>query len=526
MNESKHPLEAELESLRPHDVSDELWQQVAQRVAARKPRWYDRILRVFSVRAADDHGRACPPAQHDQPSHRTTSPVLKKPDDDLFKDSTMTFGEHLEELRGALFRSVIGLFIGCAVGLYFGSAVVQFINDPLVEALETYYQKRAIEIVRTDMGGELTPAQEAAIADRKMIFEPVFIEPQAVADAVKVEFPAAIGGLDVPRYSMSEADLPQLAALDTLANEEAGPGARLRSFLTKEGRELLSKGAQTRKLTDKELDGLLAALNDALTRPDFYDEQTFEHVTLRDSVKEMLERRNELPEAGMRELNWHLLHDAYPKLVNAPHPTLVPILIWRLVKNDPRTHPQSLGVQEGFMIWLKASFLTGFVIASPWIFYQLWMFVAAGLYPHEKYYVHVFLPFSLGLFLVGIYIAIGHVFQPVLNFLFSNNADLGIDPDPRIGEWLSFFLMLPLGFGVAFQLPLVMLFLERIGIFSVQSYLSKWKIAVLSIVILACVLTPADPISFMFLGIPLLLLYFGGIGLCRLWPRKGRLKMA
>jgi sec-independent protein translocase protein TatC len=71
-----------------------------------------------------------------------------------------------------------------------------------------------------------------------------------------------------------------------------------------------------------------------------------------------------------------------------------------------------------------------------------------------------------------------------------------------------------------------MLFLERIGIFTVQSYLAKWKVAVMSIVVLACVLTPADPVSFMFLGVPLLLLYFGGIAICWAWPRHGRLKMA
>jgi sec-independent protein translocase protein TatC len=130
------------------------------------------------------------------------------------------------------------------------------------------------------------------------------------------------------------------------------------------------------------------------------------------------------------------------------------------------------------------------------------------------------------LFFGGIYLALYWVFEPVLNFLFNTNAELGIDPDPRIGEWLSFFLMLPLGFGVAFQLPLVMLFLERIGIFTVDSYLSKWKVAVMSIVVLACVLTPADPVSFLFLGIPLLLLYFGGIGLCWFWPRRGKLRMA
>ena len=116
-------------------------------------------------------------------------------------------------------------------------------------------------------------------------------------------------------------------------------------------------------------------------------------------------------------------------------------------------------------------------------------------------------------------LALFYVFEPVLNFFFNFNADLGIDPDPRIGEWLGFFLFLPFGFGIAFQLPIVMLFLERIGIFTVQSYLSKWKMAVFIIVVLACVLTPADPISFMFLGVPLLALYFLGIGLCMIRPR-------
>lgn len=438
----------------------------------------------------------------------------------------MTFGEHLEELRRALFKAMIGLVIGCGIGFYFGADVVEFINRPLIAALEEYYTERAIETVRDDFGGSLTPAQEAWIAEQDMIFEPVLIDPQEVWDALSEEFPQIQGGLDVDRFSLSEADLPSLDFLDTLANEEAGPAARLRSFLTKEGRELLAKGVENRKLTDEELDQLLSEINDALSRTDFYDEETFDGIALSESVQERLDRSDKLKKAGLRELNWDLLHAAYPKLIKAPHPTLVPILLWRLVKNDQRTHPQSLGVQEGFMIWLKASFLTGFVIASPWVFYQLWMFVAAGLYRHEKRYVHIFLPFSLGLFLAGIYLAIGHVFQPVLDFLFSNNAALGIDPDPRIGEWLSFFLMLPLGFGVAFQLPLIMLFLERIGIFTVQSYLAKWKIAVMSIVVLACILTPADPISFMFLGIPLLLLYFGGIAFCWAWPRKERVQIA
>ena len=116
------------------------------------------------------------------------------------------------------------------------------------------------------------------------------------------------------------------------------------------------------------------------------------------------------------------------------------------------------------MIWVKAALITGAIIASPWIFWQVWSFVAAGLYPHEKNYVYFFLPVSLGLFFAGAALAFFYVFEPVLDFLFGFNRMMNIDPDPRISEWMSFVLMLPLGFGISFQLPLVMLILERIGI--------------------------------------------------------------
>ncbi len=133
----------------------------------------------------------------------------------------------------------------------------------------------------------------------------------------------------------------------------------------------------------------------------------------------------------------------------------------------PRTRTKSLSGQEPFMIWMKAALIAGFVIASPWVFYQLWMFVAAGLYPTERKYVHVFLPFSIGLFLFGV-VCSTFVFPPILKFFLSFNRSMGIEPEPRISEWLSFVLFLPLGFGLTFQLPLVMLFLERIGVMTVR----------------------------------------------------------
>jgi sec-independent protein translocase protein TatC len=199
----------------------------------------------------------------------------------------------------------------------------------------------------------------------------------------------------------------------------------------------------------------------------------------------------------------------------------VHIFMWRPAKDDPRVSAKSLSAHEPFMIYLKASLLVGAVLSSPWVFYQIWIFVAAGLYPHERRYVNIYLPFSIALFLLGVSVVFFFVFEPVLNFLFAFNRYLGIAPEPRISEWLGFVLMLPLGFGIAFQLPLVMLFLERVGVFTVNVYLSYWKVAILVIFVIAAILTPPDPWSMSLLAFPLTLLYFGGILLCKLMP-KGR----
>src|SRR5690606_12160749 len=130
------------------------------------------------------------------------------------------------------------------------------------------------------------------------------------------------------------------------------------------------------------------------------------------------------------------------------------------------------------------------------VFYFLWQFVAAGLYPHEKKYIHIFLPFSVSLFLLGAAMAFFLVFPPVLGFFFNIADSLGTQMRPRLSEWLSFVLLLPLGFGISFQLPLVMLFLERIHVFSVPIYLAKWRIAILVMAITAMVLSPGgDPNS-------------------------------
>ena len=142
-------------------------------------------------------------------------------------------------------------------------------------------------------------------------------------------------------------------------------------------------------------------------------------------------------------------------------------------------------------------------------------------YPHEKRYVHLYLPISIFLFVFGAAFAFYVVFQYVLDFLFQFNASMGVSPDPRVNEYIGFVMILPLGFGIAFQLPIVMVFLNHFGIVSIEAFLSKWRIAILVISVASMFLTPQDPISMALMAIPLAMLYFIGILMCKFMP-KGR----
>jgi sec-independent protein translocase protein TatC len=196
------------------------------------------------------------------------------------------------------------------------------------------------------------------------------------------------------------------------------------------------------------------------------------------------------------------------------------MIFFTKIADDPKTRTRALGVYEAFSNYLKASLVFGLVLSSPFVAYNLWSFIAAGLYPHEKKYVYYFIPISIALFIGGALFAFFFVFQYVLDFLFSFNARMNIDPDPRISEWIGFALMLPIGFGASFQLPLVMFVLERVGIFTFKQYISSWRISILAIFVLALLLTPGDPGSMLLMAIPLTVLYFGGVFFCWLIPRK------
>ena len=353
----------------------------------------------------------------------------KQKNDDLFAESTMTFGEHLEELRSALIKALTGLAIGFIIGLLGAQFVVDRIKDPLEKALKKYYVDRAIIDLTDEYGEEFPTATREFIKKNQIRFQEFLIEANEVN------------------------------RLSQLIAERDSDISRL-------------KDGESPTVADGQGGGSVPAVD----------------------------------EAGRNTL----IDESLPP----PSSDLMLTRFWSPLD----TGITALSAQEVFIIWLKAAFVAGVVISSPWVFWHLWQFVAAGLYLHEKRYVYVFLPFSILLFLSGVLLAYFFVFEPVLDFLFGFNQRMNIDPDPRISEWLGFVLFLPLGFGISFQLPLVMLFLERIGVFSVESYLSRWRVAVLVIFVIAMLLTPADPVSMMLMAVPLTFLYFLGVVLCRWMP--------
>lgn len=335
---------------------------------------------------------------------------------DLFDDTTMTFGEHLEVLRVHVFRALIGVIAAVSLTLFFGDRIFHWLQTPIEKAL----RDRGIDNVTMDVPKESFYSYIVGLfsSDPPDPQTEAVAEPQLGQDQLKVRVDKrhllqALG--DPAGNAASESETPETVEL-------------------------------------------------VLTAPEFAQ------------LQRVIETTSKLT---------------------------------------------TLKVEEGFMAYMKVCFLSGLLLASPWVFYQLWLFVAAGLYPHERKYVHVYLPMSIVLFLSGALAGYYYAFPLMLDFLIGFNDWLGIALQPRLSEYISLAMLMPLMFGVSFQLPLVMVFLERIGVCSVKSYKDNWRIAVLVISIASMVLTTSpDPWSMMLMMAPLLMLYVLGIFMCgfRLQP--------
>ncbi|MCJ8502333.1 twin-arginine translocase subunit TatC [Desulfatitalea alkaliphila] len=185
----------------------------------------------------------------------------------------------------------------------------------------------------------------------------------------------------------------------------------------------------------------------------------------------------------------------------------------------PGDHLIYTNLPEAFFTFLKAAFICGLMLASPVILYQFWMFVAPGLYDKERRLVLPILFLSTFFFVGGALFGYFIVFPIGFEFFLSFASDT-IRPMPSMKEYLGFSSKLLLAFGLAFELPLVITFMARLGIVSVPTLKKYRKYAIFLFFVAAAILTPPDVVTQVFMALPMMLLYEISILGARFFGRK------
>ena len=176
-------------------------------------------------------------------------------------------------------------------------------------------------------------------------------------------------------------------------------------------------------------------------------------------------------------------------------------------------------VAEAFFTYMKVTFIAAVILVSPLVLYQIWAFVAPGLYQKEKRYV---VPFVLGgslFFAVGVLFAYFVTIPIGFKFLLGYATDF-IKPLPSMKEYLSFSIKFLLAFGLCFEFPVVLVLLARIGVVDAKMLARQRKYAILLIFIFAAIITPPDFISQVLMALPLWGLYELSIFLSKIFGKK------
>jgi len=205
------------------------------------------------------------------------------------------------------------------------------------------------------------------------------------------------------------------------------------------------------------------------------------------------------------------------KWFDLPNAELEPVQ--ELTELPPARRLQALKPMTYFYISLQIAFIGGLILALPAVFYQVWRFIAPGLLSREKRLMIPIISFSVFCFSIGALIAYWIVLPLGLRFF------LALEPPDMTSQWavdeyIGFVLRLIMGFGIVFEMPVMTLFLAKIGLLTADRMRSIRRYAVVGIFILGAIFTPPDPISQILMALPLLVLYEISIWICKVSQRK------
>jgi len=177
-------------------------------------------------------------------------------------------------------------------------------------------------------------------------------------------------------------------------------------------------------------------------------------------------------------------------------------------------------ITDPIMIYLKVIIFIAMVFTSPVLLYQLWGFVSPGLYETERKATLSYIPFTFFLFVGGILFSYEVLFPYVINFMMLLSDDLGINQVIGINEYFNFLFQITLPFGIIFQLPIVLLFLTRLGMVTPMMMVRVRKYAYFILFVIAAFITPPDIFSHLIVTLPLFVLYEISVMISRIGYKK------
>ncbi|RHW32377.1 twin-arginine translocase subunit TatC [Lysinibacillus yapensis] len=180
----------------------------------------------------------------------------------------------------------------------------------------------------------------------------------------------------------------------------------------------------------------------------------------------------------------------------------------------------AFNVGDPLTVYLEVTFIVAFIITSPLILYQLWAFITPGLHETERKATLKYIPYAFVLFIVGLAFGYYILFPNVMNFMMNLSNELDIQQTIGINEYFGFLFKLVVPFGLIFELPVVTLFLARIGILDPSLMVKFRKYSYFVLFVVAVLVAPPDLISYILISIPLFVLYEISIFIARIGYKK------
>lgn len=231
--------------------------------------------------------------------------------------------------------------------------------------------------------------------------------------------------------------------------------------------------------------------------------------------------------AHLEELRWRLIKSLLSVLAaggaiySLREKIFEKVLTYPIHQLDPKPQLIFSNPSEAFIASIKIAFFGGVFVASPFVIYQAWRFVAPGLFKRERRYAFAMVILSVLSFAAGIAFSL-LVTPHTIRFLVAFRTP-SLEPFFNVNAYLSFVLKLTLAFGFVFQMPAASLILTRAGLITYKSLLGFWRVALIVVFVMAALITPPDVISQSMMAVPLLLLYLISVGVSRIAAPKGSL---